>query len=310
MCDILEFTIDSENHVIRIDKFIAENCDGITRSYAQKLINGGEAVSVNGIPVKSNYILAIGDLVTVTPPPPERLDIKSENIPLDIVFEDESLMVINKPQGMVVHPAPGNYSGTLVNAVMYHTGGNLSGINGVARPGIVHRLDKDTSGLIIIAKTNEAHLSLAEQIQSKTCKRQYKCIVHGNIKEDCGTIDAPIGRNPNNRKKMCVTQHNSRNAVTDFEVLDRFGDYTFVKCKLRTGRTHQIRVHMLHIGHPILGDDFYSTNKNPFKAHRQILHAYKIGFYHPITSEYMEFEKDVPDNFAKILKILRVKKHD
>lgn len=306
MCDLLEFTVDSEN-LIRIDKFVAANCSDITRSYAQKLINDKGAVLVNGGTVKSNYILCEGDVVSVTPPPPDNLDIKAENIPLDIVYEDDSLIVINKPQGMVVHPAPGNYTGTLVNAVMYHTGGRLSGINGVARPGIVHRLDKDTSGLIVVAKTNEAHLSLAEQIQTKTCKRQYKCIVHGNIRDDFGIIDAPIGRNPNNRKKMCVTETNSRNAVTEFEVLERFGDYTFVKCKLKTGRTHQIRVHMLHIGHPILGDDFYSVNKNPFKAHRQVLHAYKIGFFHPKSGEYMEFTRDVPENFARILEILRVK---
>lgn len=304
--DCLEFTIDS-NNLIRIDKFIAENCSDITRSYAQKLINGGTAVLVNGKSVKSNYVLCGGDVVSVCPPPPENLDVKAEDIPLDIVFEDESLMVINKPQGMVVHPAPGNYNGTLVNAIMYHTGGRLSGINGVARPGIVHRLDKDTSGLIVVAKTNEAHLSLAKQIQDKVCRRQYKCIVHGNIKEDIGVIDAPIGRNPNNRKKMCVTENNSRNAVTEFEVLERFGDYTFVKCKLRTGRTHQIRVHMLYVGHPILGDDFYSANKNPFKVHRQVLHAYKMGFYHPVTNEYMEFQRDIPDNFARILEILRAK---
>lgn len=299
------FIIDSEN-LIRIDKYIASVCPDVTRSYAQKLIDGGD-VRVNGQLTRSSYVLCVGDEVSVSIPEPETLDAHPEDIPLDIVYEDESLMVINKPQGMVVHPAAGNYSGTLVNAVLFHTKGQLSGINGVARPGIVHRLDKDTSGLIVVAKTNAAHLSLAEQIKDKSCRRTYRCIVHGNIREDEGVIDAPIGRNPNSRKKMCVTDRNSREAVTEFSVLERFGDYTLVECRLKTGRTHQIRVHMLHIGHPVLGDDFYSQSKNPFKVHRQVLHAFRLGFIHPETNDYMEFERDIPENFARILDTLRRK---
>ncbi len=301
----MEFIIDSEI-ITRLDKFVSASCEGITRSYAQKLIDGGD-VRVNGSLMRSSYLLNPGDVVTVNLPEPQTLDAEPEDIPLDIVYEDECLMVINKPQGMVVHPAAGNYSGTLVNAILFHTKGQLSGINGVARPGIVHRLDKDTSGLIVVAKTNSAHLSLAEQIKDKTCRRVYRCIVHGNIRQDEGVIDAPIGRNPNSRKKMCVTDRNSREAVTEFTVLERFGDYTYVECRLKTGRTHQIRVHMLHIGHPLLGDDFYSQNKNQFKVHRQVLHARNLGFIHPQSGEYMEFERDIPENFADILEILRRK---
>ncbi len=301
----MEFTVNDEQ-ITRLDKLIPSLCPEITRSYAQKLINEGN-ILVNGEKSKGAYLTEIGDVISVNLPEPAELDAKPENIPLDIVFEDEHMMVINKPQGMVVHPAPGNYTKTLVNAVLYHTGGQLSGINGVARPGIVHRLDKDTSGLILIAKTNEAHLSLAKQIQDKTCKRFYKSIVCGNIREDSGVIDAPIGRNPNNRKKMSVGGSAPRNAATEFYVLERFGSYTYIECRLRTGRTHQIRVHMLHSGHPVLGDDFYSAQKNPFGVHRQVLHAYKIGFFHPISGEWMEFERDIPEYFDKILTTLRKK---
>lgn len=301
----MEFIIDGDN-LTRLDKYIASVCPDVTRSYAQKLIDEGD-VRVNGKVSRSSYQLCVGDKISVNLPEPESLDVTPEDIPLDIVYEDDSLMVINKPQGMVVHPAAGNYSGTLVNAVLFHTKGQLSGINGVARPGIVHRLDKDTSGLIVVAKTNNAHLSLAEQIKDKTCSRVYRCIVHGNIRDDEGVIDAPIGRNPNSRKKMCVTERNSRDAVTEFSVLERFGDYTFVECRLKTGRTHQIRVHMLHIGHPLLGDDFYSQSKNPFKVHKQVLHARRLGFNHPETGEYMEFQREIPDNFAHILEVLRKK---
>ena len=304
MSDVLRFTVEENED--RIDKLLANRLDDFTRSAIAKLISENN-VLVNDKIVSKNYKCKTGDSIVVNVPDAVMLDVIPQNIPLDIVYEDDDLLVVNKPKDMVVHPAAGNYTDTLVNALLYHCKDSLSGINGVIRPGIVHRLDKDTSGLIVVAKTNEAHLSLAKQIQDKVCRRQYKCIVHGNIKEDSGVIDAPIGRNPNNRKKMCVTENNSRNAVTEFEVLERFGDYTFVKCKLRTGRTHQIRVHMLYVGHPILGDDFYSANKNPFKVHRQVLHAYKMGFYHPVTNEYMEFQRDIPDNFARILEILRAK---
>ncbi len=288
----------------RIDKYISLVCEEMTRSYVQRLIEEGKVVC-NGKKVRTCLKVGPFDEITVTVPPPQELEVEPEDIPLDIVFEDEELMVINKPKGMVVHPAAGNESGTLVNAVLFHAKGKLSGINGVIRPGIVHRLDKDTSGLIVVAKTNEAHLSLAEQIKEKTCRRVYVCLVRGNLREDEGTIDAPIGRHPTQRKKMCVTQKNSRSAVTHYRVLERFGDYTFVECRLETGRTHQIRVHMQHIGHPVIGDEVYSGGKNPFGLHTQALHAVQIGFVHPISGEEMSFSCPIPDYMEAILERLR-----
>lgn len=299
-----EFLISTQQNGVRLDKWIGEHCDSVTRSYAQKLIEDG-CVLVNEKETKSKYRLCAGDRVTVQLPPPQELDVYPQDIPLDIVFEDDDLMVINKPQGMVVHPAAGNWDGTLVNAILFHTKGNLSGINGVARPGIVHRLDKDTSGLLVVAKTNEAHQSLAEQIQEKTCKRVYWCIVYGNLKEEEGIVDLPVGRNPNDRKKMAVNGLASREAVTHYRVLERFSQFSLVECRLETGRTHQIRVHMLSLGHPVLGDDVYSKRKNPFGVHTQMLHARQIGFQHPSTGEYMEFCRDPHETFLHILERLR-----
>lgn len=288
----------------RIDKYISTFFDEMSRSYVQRLIAEGKVIC-NGKKVRTGIKVEPGDEILISVPPLQELEIMPENIPLDIVFEDAELMVINKPKGMVVHPAAGNETGTLVNAVLFHAEGKLSGINGVIRPGIVHRLDKDTSGLILVAKTNEAHLSLAEQIKEKTCRRIYVCLVRGNFLNDEGTVDAPIGRHPVQRKKMCVTQKNSRSAVTHYRVLERFGDYTFLECRLETGRTHQIRVHMQYIGHPIVGDEVYSGGKNPFGLHTQALHAREIGFVHPKTGQKMDFFCPIPEYLEQILERLR-----
>jgi len=292
--------ISCENS-IRLDKFI--KIDELPRTQIQKLIDEGYA-TVNGNVAKASYKVKNGDVIVLCVPDPEPLDIKAENIPLDIVYEDDQLLVINKPQGMVVHPAPGNYEGTLVNALMYHCKDSLSGINGVMRPGIVHRIDKDTSGLLLVAKTNEAHLSLSEQIQKKTAHRHYVCLVCGILKTRKGIIDAPIGRHPSNRLKMAVTPNNSKDAITRFEVIEYFDNATYVACDLETGRTHQIRVHMQYIGHPIIGDPLY-LNKNAFDLNGQALHAQKISFDHPTTGQRMEFSAPLPDYFEELLEKLR-----
>lgn len=286
----------------RIDKYVT--ADGLTRSQIQKLIENGD-ITVNGRCVKPNYKLKLNDEINITLPEPKEADIKAENIPLDIVYEDNDLLVVNKPRGMVVHPAPGNYEGTLVNALMYHCKDSLSGINGVLRPGIVHRIDKDTSGLLLVAKTNEAHLSLASQLKEKTTKREYVCIVNGLLKSKSGTIDAPIGRHPTSRLKMTVTASNSKNAVTHFKVLEYLNNATYVSCRLETGRTHQIRVHMQYIGHSILGDPVYAS-KDPYHLNGQALHARLIGFTHPTSGKYMEFTAEPPQYFLDLLDKLRV----
>lgn len=286
----------------RIDKYVT--ADGLTRSQIQKLIENGD-ITVNGRCVKPNYKLKLNDEISVTVPEPKEADIKAEDIPLDIVYEDGDLLVVNKPRGMVVHPAPGNYEGTLVNALMYHCKDSLSGINGVLRPGIVHRIDKDTSGLLLVAKTNEAHLSLARQLKDKTTRREYVCIVNGIIKSKSGTIDAPIGRHPTSRLKMTVTASNSKNAVTHFKVLEYLNNATYVSCRLETGRTHQIRVHMQYIGHSILGDPVYAS-KDPYHLNGQALHARLIGFTHPTSGEYMEFTAEPPQYFLDLLDKLRI----
>lgn len=286
----------------RIDKYVT--ADGLTRSQIQKLIENGD-ITVNGRCVKPNYKLKLNDEINITLPEPKVADIKAENIPLDIVYEDNDLLVVNKPRGMVVHPAPGNYEGTLVNALMYHCKDSLSGINGVLRPGIVHRIDKDTSGLLLVAKTNEAHLSLAGQLKEKTTKREYVCIVNGLLKSKSGTIDAPIGRHPTSRLKMTVTASNSKNAVTHFKVLEYLNNATYVSCRLETGRTHQIRVHMQYIGHSILGDPVYAS-KDPYHLNGQALHARLIGFTHPTSGKYMEFTAEPPQYFLDLLDKLRV----
>ncbi len=298
--------IDITESGARLDVFLTEYFDDLTRSRIQKLIAEGD-ISVNGGAAKANQKLKSGDTVEVSIPVPKECRIEAEEIPLDIVYEDKHMLVVNKPQGMVVHPAAGNFSGTMVNALMHHCGDNLSGINGEIRPGILHRIDKDTSGLLLVAKDDAAHLGLSEQIKAHSLTREYLCIVHGNIKEDSGTIDAPIGRDPKDRKKMTITDKNSRNAVTHFYVLERFGKYTFVKCRLETGRTHQIRVHMSKGGHPIVGDAVYGRKKEEFKLKGQLLHAHKVGFVHPISDEYMEFERRVPEYFNEVLEILRRK---
>ena len=279
----------------RIDKYVT--ADGLTRSQIQKLIENGD-ITVNGRCVKPNYKLKLNDEINITLPEPKEADIKAENIPLDIVYEDNDLLVVNKPRGMVVHPAPGNYEGTLVNALMYHCKDSLSGINGVLRPGIVHRIDKDTSGLLLVAKTNEAHLSLADQLKEKTTKREYVCIVNGLLKSKSGTIDAPIGRHPTSRLKMTVTASNSKNAVTHFKVLEYLNNATYVSCRLETGRTHQIRVHFKSLGAPLVGDDMYgSTDK---RLSHQALHCCFVRFTHPVTEKIMEFTAPMPDDMNKL----------
>lgn len=295
-----EIILISDTNNIRLDKFIADNSD-ISRSFAAKLAEDGN-VSVNGKSADKKTKLKQGDEIVIFVPEPETLEAVPQNIPLDIVYEDDYVIVVNKPQGMVVHPAPGNPDGTLVNGLLYHC--KLSGINGVIRPGIVHRIDKDTSGLLIVAKTNEAHESLSAQLKERKAMRKYNCIVNGNIKEDSGTIDKPIGRHPTDRKKMAVIE-GGRDAVTHFRVFERFGQYTFVECTLETGRTHQIRVHMASIGHSIVGDPVYGAKKERFKTNGQLLHAKTIGFTHPKTGELMSFDSELPEYFTDILKKLK-----
>ena len=276
----------------------------LTRSNMQKLLDEGRAVKGAKV-IKSNYKVKLGDEIVVTLPEPQPLDVQPENIPLDIIYEDEDVVVVNKARGMVVHPAAGNYSGTLVNALLYHCK-NLSGINGVIRPGIVHRLDKDTSGIMICAKNDAAHVSLSEQIQSKTAQRTYLAVVRGNIKTDGGVIETQIARDKDDRKKMAVVKEGGRNAVTEYEVVERFGKYTIVKCKLKTGRTHQIRVHMEHLGYPLVGDPKYSPMKTPFSINGQALHSLTLAFDHPRTGERMEFEAKLPEDLHKIVTRLRL----
>ncbi len=285
----------------RIDKYISDNIAELTRSAVQGLLSK-DSVLVNGKAVSKNYKLRSGDEVSVEIPEPQPMDAVPEDIPLDIIYEDSDLLVVNKPKGMVVHPAHGNYTGTLVNALLHHCGDSLSGINGVIRPGIVHRIDKNTSGLLIVAKNDAAHLHLAEQIKAHSFTREYEAVAVGAFKEPSGTVDAPIGRHKTDRKKMCVTQENSRNAVTHYEVLKQYGGYAHVRLRLETGRTHQIRVHLAYIGHPVLGDDVYGK---PYKGlEGQCLHARKIGFIHPSTGEYMEFSSELPEYFQAVLRKL------
>lgn len=276
----------------------------VTRSNMQKLLEEGRAVRGTKV-LKSNYKLKAGDEIVVTLPEPQPLDVQPENIPLDIIYEDEDVVVVNKPRGMVVHPAAGNSSGTLVNALLYHCK-NLSGINGVIRPGIVHRLDKDTSGIMICAKNDAAHVSLSQQIQSKTAQRTYLAVVRGNIKTDSGTIETLIARDKNDRKKMAVVTEDGRQAITDYEVVERYGKFTVVRCKLRTGRTHQIRVHMEHLGYPLVGDPKYSPMKTCFGIQGQALHSHTLEFDHPRTGERMKFEAPYPEDFNKVITRLRL----
>lgn len=292
-----------EENGTRLDSFLAEKT-GKTRSFIQKLLEDS-AVSCNGAVVrKASYKVKSGDEIVFELPEPKTAEITPQDIPLEIVYEDDALLVVNKPQGMVVHPAPGNPDNTLVNAVMAHCAGRLSSINSVIRPGIVHRIDKDTSGLLVIAKTDEAHNHLAAQLKEHSMTRVYTCIVNGGFQQDHGTIHAPIGRHPVQRKKMAVTAKNAKDAVTHFEVLERLSGYTLLKCRLETGRTHQIRVHLAHIGHPLLGDPLYGT-KNKLGIHMQMLHAGILGFIHPITGAYLEFSAPLPPLFCQVLEGLR-----
>ena len=290
---------------LRIDKFLSEQNPDYSRSYIQKLIKDGQ-VSVSGKAIKSNYKIDGSEEIVLLIPEQIVPDILPENIPLDILYEDQDLIVINKPKGMVVHPAAGHYSGTLVNALMYHCKDDLSGINGVMRPGIVHRIDQNTTGSLLVCKNDYAHNFIASQLKVHSITRKYRAIVHGNIKEDTGTIDAPIGRHPIDRKKMAIEPRNGREAVTHFQVLERFGNYTYIECQLETGRTHQIRVHMSSIHHPIVGDDVYGPAKCPFSGLQgQTLHAQVLGFIHPRTKEYMEFSAPLPEYFESLLQKLR-----
>ncbi|MBQ3284982.1 MAG: RluA family pseudouridine synthase [Ruminococcus sp.] len=300
----LEFTVDAADAGVRIDKYLSDVSEDLSRSAASRLIFE-ENVTVNGEPVKKNYKTEAGDLIVVLTDEPQPVDITPEDIPLEVVYEDGHLLVVNKPKGMVVHPAPGHYSGTLVNALMYHCGESLSGINGELRPGIVHRIDKNTSGLLVVAKSDIAHAGLSEQIKDHSFTREYLAICYGNIKEDERTVDAPIGRHKTDRKKMCVTELNSKPAITHIRVLERYDGFTYILCRLETGRTHQIRVHLAHIGHPIAGDDVYGPSKVITTLGGQCLHAYKLGFIHPVTGEYLEFTADPPESFVKFREKLR-----
>lgn len=300
--DIIEQIYDNPLRQ-RIDVFVSEIAD-VTRSRAAKLISDG-CVQINNKTAQKSDKLQMGDKVSVTVPEPLEYDVLPQNLNLQIIFEDEHLLVVNKPKGMVVHPAAGNYEGTLVNGLMYHCKDNLSGINGVMRPGIVHRIDKNTSGLLIVAKNDNAHNFLAQQIKEHSFTREYEAIVYGNFKDDKGTINAPIGRHPVKRKQMTVTSTASRNAVTHYEVLERFGEFTHLKLRLETGRTHQIRVHMAYIGHPVAGDDVYGPKKVITELSGQCLHARKIGFIHPVSREYLEFSSPLPEYFEKFLRKVR-----
>lgn len=298
------FLIDEEQEDERIDKVLGILMESRSRSYIQKLIKEGN-VLVNGKSVKASYPVKADDDVVLMMPPLAQLAIEPENIPLDILYEDDDVIVVNKPKGMVVHPAAGHYSGTLVNALMYHLGDSLSGINGVMRPGIVHRIDRDTTGSLIICKNDTAHNHIAAQLKEHSVTRVYHAICYGNVKEDEGTIQGAIGRHPQDRKKMAINEKNGKPAITHYKVLKRFKDYTYVACQLETGRTHQIRVHMASIGHPLLGDEVYAPGRKcPYTLQGQTLHAKVLGFEHPTTGEYIETDAPLPDYFQHLLDIM------
>lgn len=287
----------------RLDKWISHALPDLSRSYIQKCIKDND-VSVNGKPQKAGYRLRVDDEIVFSIPEAVEPAIEAENIPLDILYEDMDLLIVNKPKGMVVHPAPGHYSGTLVNAVMYHCKDCLSGINGVMRPGIVHRIDRDTTGSLIICKNDHAHNSIAAQLKEHSITRKYHAIVHGVMEQDSGTVQASIGRDPKDRKKMAVNEVNGKPAVTHYTVLQRFNEYTYIECRLETGRTHQIRVHMASIGHPVLGDEVYCRKNSPYHLDGQTLHAMVIGFIHPVTDKYVEVTAPLPEYFEHLLHIL------
>ncbi len=295
-----EIQVTEEMAGDRIDKFLSEQCEEFTRSFLQKLLKSGE-VWVNGKQVKASFKVSEGDFISFEAPEAVESMILPENIPLDILYEDHDVILVNKPKRMVVHPAAGHYTGTLVNGLLYHCREDLSGINGVLRPGIVHRIDMDTTGVLIVCKNDMAHHSIAAQLKEHTITRRYEAIVHGVIKEDEGVVDAPVGRHPRDRKKMCVNYQNGKTAVTHYRVLKRFQGFTHIECRLETGRTHQIRVHMAHLGHPLLGDVVYGPAKCPYALEGQTLHAGILGFIHPRTGEYLEFRAPRPEYFERLL---------
>ncbi len=302
----LQYEVTEEEDGLRLDQYIAGRCMDLSRSYIQKLIKESRVTINKNIQTKTKTAVQESDIVNVSLPDPKELEIKPQDIPLDILYEDNDVLVVNKPKGMVVHPAPGHYEDTLVNAVLYHCRDNLSGINGVLRPGIVHRIDKDTTGALIVCKNDKAHQKIADQLRAHTITRSYRAIVYNNFSEDEGMINAPIGRHPTNRKKRMVTEKNSKEAITHYKVLDHLNHkFNYIECRLETGRTHQIRVHMSHIGHPLLGDEVYGPVNSKFKnLQGQTLHAATLGFIHPTTEEYMEFSAPLPDYFEKLLKTL------
>lgn len=302
--EIYDYTVEKEESGIRIDRYLAEKDSGLSRSFLQKLLKEGQ-ITVGEKAAKSNYKVRENDRIHLEIPDSSEPDIVPEDIPLDILYEDEDVLIVNKPKGMVVHPAAGHYQGTLVNAVMAHCGDSLSGINGVMRPGIVHRIDKDTTGALLVCKNDIAHRDLAEQLKCHSIRRRSRAVVQGNLKEDEGTIEGPIGRHPTDRKKMAINHKNGKDAITHYKVLERFGEATYVECRLETGRTHQIRVHMASIGHPLLGDTVYGSSRNPYHLEGQALHAMILGFVHPRTGEYMEFTAPLPEYFVKLLTKLR-----
>ena len=302
--ETLEFNVDASANNIRIDRYLADQCPEHSRSYIQKLLKE-EQVLVNGRVIKANYKTQSGDYIEFHIPDPEVLDILPENIPLDILYEDDYVLVVNKPKDMVVHPAAGHYTGTLVNGLMAHCKDDLSGINGVLRPGIVHRIDQNTTGSLVVCKNDFAHNSLAEQLKDHSITRRYRAIVHGVLKEEEGTIDQPIGRHPIDRKKMAINLKNGKRAITHYRVLERFQKFTYIECELETGRTHQIRVHMSSIQHPILGDDVYGPSKCPYHLQGQTLHAMVLGFIHPRTGAYLEVTAPLPLYFEELLSKLR-----
>jgi len=300
---VYEFLAGEESKDLRLDVFLKQNIEEISRTYIQKLIKDGYA-NVNGTVPKTNYKVNSGDKVCLNVPETEEPDIVAQEMPLDIVYEDDDVILINKPKGMVVHPAAGHYTGTLVNGLMHHCKDNLSGINGVLRPGIVHRIDMDTTGILIACKNDVAHQKISEQLKEHSITRRYRALVYGVIKEDEGVVNAPIGRHPIDRKKMAINPQNGKNAITHYRVLERFREYTYIECELETGRTHQIRVHMASLHHPLVGDQVYGPEKNPFHLQGQCLHAMVLGFVHPRTHEYMEFYADLPQYFSELLKKL------
>ncbi len=302
--EIHTYTVSSEEGGERIDRFLASKEDDLTRSFIQKLLKE-ERVLAGGKPVRSSYRISAGEEISLSVPEPDPLDIIPENIPLDILYEDAELLVVNKPKGMVVHPAAGHFSGTLVNAVLYHCGTELSGINGILRPGIVHRIDKDTSGVLVICKSDRAHQHIAKQLEVHSIHRLYRAVASGNFKEEEGCVDAPIGRHPVDRKKMAINREHGKEAVTHYRVLEHLKNAACLECQLETGRTHQIRVHMASIGHPLLGDTVYGSAKDPFHLEGQALHAMTLGFIHPVTESYMEFSAPLPEYFTQLVQKLR-----